>query len=353
MAQQPALNNCRMLIGYILEEFMSELPQFVQAPPGQGEHRFSETLILKHRGRLNWQMAALPQVDGKRSLMVRLSAMIRAVVIAEEPLSAQQMASLVDDTRKVKVIGIATDGLEGLRQCNQLLPEAVFLDTDVSGHESVSLAAQLTMLAQPPRLVFSAGNTEHAVEAFRLKAVDYLLKPLDPFAVAEAVDRLLVRLRPLEFGSLLGSASRPDAILTLGKSGFPKTTHGLLPVKGTDRDQIRLLARHEVIAMARRQRRTWIHTVRQEFATYHFLAELMGWLRGCPFIKLSRQVVVNLRAVERVERCGVRAYRVRLRDRLGTEVAVSRTGTAQLAAALKIGLLSRRSVPMAASEIYY
>jgi two-component system response regulator LytT len=279
--------------------------------------------------------------------------MIRAVVIAEEALSAQQMASLVDDTRQVKVIGTASNGLEGLRLCNQLLPEAVFLDTNVSGHEVISLATQLTMLTQPPRLVFSAGNTEHAVEAFRLKAVDYLLKPLDPLEVAEAVDRLLVQLRPLEFGPLLGSASRPEAILSPGRSGFPKTAHGLLPVKGTDRDQIRLLARHEIVAVVRRQRRTWIHTVRQEFATWHSLAELMGWLRGCPFIKLSRQVVVNLRAVERVERCGVRAYRVRLRDRLGTEVAVSRTGTAQLAAALKIGRLSRRSAPMAASEIYY
>jgi two-component system response regulator LytT len=279
--------------------------------------------------------------------------MIRAVIIAEERLSAQQMASLVEDTRQVKVIGTATDGLEGLRLCNQLLPEAVFLDTNVSGHEGVSLATQLTMLAQPPRLVFSAGNTEHAVEAFRLKAVDYLLKPLDPLEVAEAVDRLLVHLRPLEFGSLLGSASRPDAILTPGKGRFPKTAHGLLPVKGTDRDQIRLRARHEIVAVVLRQRRAWIHTVRQEFSTCHSLAELMGWLRGCPFIKLSRQVAVNQRAIERVERCGVRAYLVRVRDRLGTEVAVSRTGSAQLAAALKIGLLSRRSVPMTACEIYY
>jgi two-component system, LytTR family, response regulator LytT len=346
MAQQPALNNCRMLIGYILEKFMSELPQFVQAPTRSGGTPVSRNANPHHRGRLNWQMGALPQVDGKRSMTVELSAMIRAVVITEESLSAQQMASLVDDTRQVKVIGIATDGLEGLRLCNQLLPEAVFLDTNVSGHEGVSLATQLTMLAQPPRLVFSAGNTEHAVEAFRLKAVDYLLKPLDPLEVVEAVDRLLVRLRPLEFRSLLGSASRPDTILTPGKSGFPKTAHGLLPVKGTDRDQIQLLARHEVVAVVSRQRRTWIHTVRQEFATRHSLVELMGWLRGSPFIKLSRQVVVNLRAVERVECCGVRAYRVRLRDRLGTEIAVSRTGTAQLAAALKIGLLSRRSIPM-------
>jgi CheY-like chemotaxis protein len=176
-------------------------------------------------------MDALLQDDGKRSMTVGLSAMIRAVVIAEEPLSAQQMASLVDDTRRVKVIGTATDGLEGLRLCNQLLPEAVFLVTNVSGYAGVSLATQLTMLAQPPRLVFSAGNTAHAVEAFRLKAVDYLLKPLDPLEVAEAVERLMVQLRPLEFGSFLDPASRPDATLIPARAVFPKPPMGFCRLK--------------------------------------------------------------------------------------------------------------------------
>jgi hypothetical protein len=49
----------------------------------------------------------------------------------------------------------------------------------------------------------------------------------------------------------------------------------LLPVKDADRDQIRLLARREVVAVLRRERRTWVHTVREEFATYFPLADLM------------------------------------------------------------------------------
>jgi hypothetical protein len=54
----------------------------------------------------------------------------------------------------------------------------------------------------------------------------------------------------------------------------------LLPVKDVDRDQIRLLARREVAAVLRRDRRTWVHTVREEFATYYPLAELMQWWRS-------------------------------------------------------------------------
>src|SRR5260370_10418194 len=57
------------------------------------------------------------------------------------------------------------------------------------------------MLPQPPRLVFTTGNAGRATDAFRLEAVDYLLKPLDQDQVAEAVNRLLAYLRPFESGS--------------------------------------------------------------------------------------------------------------------------------------------------------
>jgi DNA-binding LytR/AlgR family response regulator len=109
----------------------------------------------------------------------------------------------------------------------------------------------------------------------------------------------------------------------------------LLPVKDADRDQIRLLARREVVGVLRRQRRTWVHTVREEFATYYPLADLMRWLGGEPFIQIGRHAVMNLRAVERVTHYGDRLYRVRLRDRIGTEITASRSGAARLAAVLK------------------
>ena len=71
--------------------------------------------------------------------------------------------------------------------------------------------------------------------------------------------------------------------------------------------------------MLRRERRTWVHTVREEFATYYPLANLVQWLGGAPFIQIGRHAVVNLQAVEHVTHYGDRLYRVRLRDRVGTE----------------------------------
>src|SRR4029077_8595436 len=162
--------------------------------------------------------------------------MIRTVIIEEEPLAAQPLATLLDDTRHVDVIGTAADGATGLRLCTELHPDAVFLDMNLPGQDGVSLATQLTMLTPSPRLVFIAGNADHATDAFRLGAVDYLLRPLDPLQVAEAINRLLVQVRPSEFGSFLGSANRSGVVLRADKMFFTDTAYETLPVNNMHPD---------------------------------------------------------------------------------------------------------------------
>jgi len=259
---------------------------------------------------------------------------IRAVIIEDEPLAAQYLAELLDETCQVEVVGSATEGEAGLRLCAELRPDAVFVDISLPGKDGVSLATQLAMLPQPPRLVFTTGNANRATDAFRLEAVDYLLKPLDPEQVTEAVNRLLAYLRPFEVGSFPSSGGHANGVLAPDKMPSTGMANELLPVKDVDRDQIRLLARREVAAVLRRDRRTWVHTVREEFATYYPLAELMQWLGGAPFIQIGRHAVVNVQAVERVTHYGDRLYRLRLRDRTGTELTASRSGATRLAAVL-------------------
>jgi DNA-binding LytR/AlgR family response regulator len=108
---------------------------------------------------------------------------------------------------------------------------------------------KLAMLPQPPRLVFTTGNANRATDAFRLEAVDYLLKPLDPEQVTEALNRLLAYLRPFEAASSPGSGDHGNGVPAADKMRFTGAANELLPVKDVDRDQIRLLARREVAAV--------------------------------------------------------------------------------------------------------
>ena len=119
---------------------------------------------------------------------------IRAVIVEDEPLAAQYLARLLDDTCQVEVVATAADSEAGLRLCAELRPDAVFLDINLPGKDGISLATQLAMLPQPPLLVFTTGLPGRAAEAFRMDAVDYLLKPLDPEQVTKAVNRLLAYL---------------------------------------------------------------------------------------------------------------------------------------------------------------
>jgi two-component system, LytTR family, response regulator LytT len=261
---------------------------------------------------------------------------IRAVIVEDEPLAAQYLAALLDETCQVEVVGSATESQTGLRLCAELRPDAAFLDINLPETDGVSLATQLAMLPQPPRIVFTTGNANRATDAFRLEAVDYLLKPLEPEQVNEAVHRLLAQLRPFDSQSPSGNDGRVSEAAPSGEADLLAISNDLLPVKDNDRDQIRLLSRREIVALVRRDRRTWVHTVREEFATYYPLADLIRWLGGSPFIQIARHAVINLQAVEQVTHYGDRLYRVRLRDRAGTQLTASRSGAARLAAVVKI-----------------
>jgi CheY-like chemotaxis protein len=74
---------------------------------------------------------------------------IRAVIIEDEPLAAEYLAALLDDTCQVEIVGSATESEAGLRLCAELRPDAVFVDINLPGKDGVSLATQLVML--PPR----------------------------------------------------------------------------------------------------------------------------------------------------------------------------------------------------------
>ena len=84
----------------------------------------------------------------------------RAVTIEDELLAVQYLATLLDDTCQVEIVGSPAESEAGLRLCAERRPDVVFLDINLPGKDGVSLAAQLGMLPQPPRLVFTTVNAE-------------------------------------------------------------------------------------------------------------------------------------------------------------------------------------------------
>jgi two-component system, LytTR family, response regulator LytT len=251
--------------------------------------------------------------------------MIQAVVVEDEPLARGYLVALLARTGRVDVVGEAEDAREGLRLCARPGVDAAFLDVRLPGPDGLTLAGRLTHLSNPPLLVFVTGSADYAVPAFRVHATDYLLKPLEPRQVEEAVRHLEQRLQERR-----GGPNSPQP------SDTPDAPPGeKLPVRDRGRDVARLLARREVVAVLRRGRRTWIHTTDAEYPSYYPLARVDPWLGGAPFLRVAREAIVNMEAVVEILHYGDRLYRLRLRDRRGTVVQVSRSGAQRLAPLLR------------------
>ena len=83
---------------------------------------------------------------------------ITALITEPEQTAAKHLEVLLDESCQVEVVGVANCGETGIRLCQELRPESVFLDINLPEKDGVSLASQLTILPQPPRLVFTTAD---------------------------------------------------------------------------------------------------------------------------------------------------------------------------------------------------
>lgn len=246
--------------------------------------------------------------------------MIRAVVVEDEALARQYLRGCLEATGRVEVVGEADDGASGLALCRETAPDVAFLDIEMPGPDGLDLAGRLAGLPRPPLVVFVTGYAGHAVDAFRVEAVDYVLKPFDPDQIREAVGRLGRRL-----------AERGETASGGGDDEDRRKVRVRDPLDGA----VRLIPRREVVAVLRRKRRTWVHTRSAAYPGHEPLALLNRQLGGEPFLQISRDAIVNFDEVAEVRRLGDRHYEVVLRDEPGTRVETSRSGAALLADRLR------------------
>lgn len=121
--------------------------------------------------------------------------MIRILVAEDEPASRHLLVGYLRELPGVEVVGEASHGLEALDLAGRLHPDALFLDIDMPGLKGIEVAAVLSGASTrpSPRIVFVTAHPQYAVDAFRLGAAHYLLKPVTRVDVAQALARLFPR----------------------------------------------------------------------------------------------------------------------------------------------------------------
>jgi DNA-binding LytR/AlgR family response regulator len=121
---------------------------------------------------------------------------LRALVVEDEASTREELAGMLAGLPEIGAVGEADSGEAAVRRLGTDTFDAVFLDISMPGLDGMEVARILSMLSTPPAIVFVTASEHHAVEAFGIGAADYLLKPIRPERLAEAVARVRALRRP-------------------------------------------------------------------------------------------------------------------------------------------------------------
>jgi two-component system response regulator AlgR len=103
---------------------------------------------------------------------------MRILIVDDEPLARERLASLIRELGIGEVVGEAGNGIEALTAVAAHAPQLVLLDIRMPGMDGLEVAQHLTYYEPPPAVIFTTAYGDHALDAFEASAVDYLLKPI-------------------------------------------------------------------------------------------------------------------------------------------------------------------------------
>ncbi len=148
--------------------------------------------------------------------MIAPADLLRVLVVDDEAPARAELSYLLQRDARVGTTLAAADGAEALRLMADTALDAVFLDIRMPGLTGLDLAQVIRRYASPPAVVFVTAYDDHAVDAFDVRALDYLLKPVRADRLAEAVTRVLAGRRrdsppPTPLGDLSPAAQTASA----------------------------------------------------------------------------------------------------------------------------------------------
>jgi len=128
----------------------------------------------------------------------------KVLLIDDERLARNELKKLLQDFPEIEVIGEAANANEGIEKIESLNPDLIFLDIQMPGKTGFDMLAQLD---SAPDVIFTTAYDEYALKAFEVNALDYLMKPIEPNRLADAIQKLQLA-EEKEIAASLGGINR-------------------------------------------------------------------------------------------------------------------------------------------------
>jgi two-component system LytT family response regulator len=239
---------------------------------------------------------------------------IRVVICEDEPLARETLRDFIAATPELVLVGEAANGREALRLIRALAPELVFMDIQMPELTGLEVVRQLE--AVPP-LIFTTAFDQHAVTAFELHALDYLLKPFTEARFQAAVQRALQAPAP--------AAERGAAAMSALQS---QPGEALARILVRDRGRIFPLALDEIEHLRADLKYTQITARGASFLVRMPLTEQEARLDPARFLRVHRNAIVNLDFVDSMKADEQSQLQILMKD--GTELLANREASKRL-----------------------
>jgi two-component system response regulator LytT len=256
---------------------------------------------------------------------------ISALVVDDEQPAREELCFLLSQAGDVEVVGQADNGIAALGLLEDLEPDVVFLDVQMPGLTGFEVARQVAARLTAPHVVFVTAFDQYAVDAFQVNAVDYLLKPVDPARLDQALGRARRRLESARSGELSREALEQivDAVASR------QTRRAQVVVKVADR-MLLVQAEDVIYASVNEDEVSVVASQVMGTSNYRTLDELQAQLDDKQFWRVHRSYLVNINKIKEIVPWFSRNYILRMRDARSTEIPVSRAQSKRLREYLQI-----------------
>ena len=257
---------------------------------------------------------------------------LRTVVVDDEQLAREELCFLLSKLGDVEVVAQAANGVEALDVIEEQTPDLVLLDVQMPGLTGFEVARRLLQGGFESHLVFVTAYDQHAIEAFDVNAVDYILKPVESARLETAIERVRKRMQPDRSVARAGGADLDRLLQMLGDRNGRREQ---LAVKVGDR--FLLIHADEVVhASVEDDVITVVTNSLSGTSNYRTLDELQARLDPGVFWRVHRSHLVNINKIREIVPWFSRNYILKMKDAKGTEIPVSRSQTKRLREYLRL-----------------
>jgi two-component system LytT family response regulator len=242
--------------------------------------------------------------------------MIKTFIVDDEPLALERLKRMLEASGRVQITGVYSDPVEALEQLRRSPPELLFLDIHMPELTGFELLAELE---KQPLVVFTTAYDQHALAAFQVNSIDYLLKPIEPAHLERALAKA-ERLR----GSKEEPADMRALIEQIGAALQAAQNRWLERIASRAGDKLELVELARVTHFYASDKLTYAATAERNYVVDPSITELESKLDPARFVRVHRATILNLDHLRELHTWFGGKMVARLKDAKKTELAVSR-----------------------------